>query len=166
MPLELRKKEKIIVKKRRHWIVLLSEMMIVFFLVLASFVSAYFLNDFFGDNIVTLLFLVTMLMVSLIIAFHFLADYYLDIWIVTDQRSLRVELKGLFHRSVKSIDHDKIQDIRVTVKGILPTLLDYGDVRIQTAGANADFIFKQIPKPYIVKEKISSASRTSRSSIG
>ena len=158
MPLELRNSEKVILIRRRHWFVLFTEMVIVFFMVLVSFVVAFFLDPYFGDYLITLLFVITMLMVSLIMTFHFIADYYLDIWIVTDQRSLRVELKGLFNRTVKSISHNRIQDVRVEVKGVFATFLDFGDLRIQTAGAYAGFVFEQIPNPHEIKEAIYKAS--------
>ena len=82
------------------------------------------------------------------------AHYYLDTWIVTDERTVHTELLGLFNRFVSSVYHHNIQDISVDVKGILPTFLGYGNLQIQTAGTFRQFVFKEIPDPYQTKEKI------------
>ena len=79
-------------------------------------------------------------------------NYYLDCWIITNERTISTELKTLFSRNVSSISHDKIQDITVEVKGFLQTFLKYGNLQIQTAGEFNKFIFKEIPEPYETKE--------------
>ena len=40
------------------------------------------------------------------------------------------------------------------VRGLIPTFLDYGNLEIQTAGAEAKFMFEQIPHPNKVKDII------------
>jgi len=90
------------------------------------------------------------------VIFHFLADYYLDIWMITNKRSIRVKLKGFFNRTIKTIHHRRVQETKIKVEGIFPTVLDYGDIRIQTAGGQTEFIFFQIPEPYKVKNKLNS----------
>lgn len=93
------------------------------------------------------------------VAFQILADYYLDIWIITNQRSIRIELQGFFSRKVTSVNHDRIQDISVTVYGLIPTLLNYGNLHIQTAGAIPNFVFNSIPEPYKTKDIIYKAAK-------
>ena len=48
-----------------------------------------------------------------------------------------------------------MQDITSDVEGFWATLLDYGDVHIQTAGEKERFVFKQIPFADEVARRIS-----------
>ena len=80
------------------------------------------------------------------------ADYYLDCWVITNERTIHTELRGLFSRFYSSVSHNKIQDITVDIHGFLPTIFKYGDLKIQTAGAFKEFIFRQIPDPYKTKD--------------
>jgi hypothetical protein len=74
-------------------------------------------------------------------------DYYLDLAIVTDRRVVDIDQYGLFRRNVAELDYDVIQDVTVSKYGVLPTLLNYGNVEIQTAGEQRNFAFKSIPRP-------------------
>ena len=60
---------------------------------------------------------------------------------------------GLFGESRRSADLGRIQNITFEQPGFLPTLLHYGNVRIQTAGAE-DFTFGRIPQPADVQREI------------
>ena len=91
--------------------------------------------------------------------FIIITDYYLDCWIVTNERTIHTELKGLFNRTVSVIQHEQIQDISVDIHGLFPVMLNYGDVHIQTAGKFREFIFKQVPNPYKIKSAIFKAQK-------
>jgi len=47
-----------------------------------------------------------------------------------------------------------VQDVTSDVQGVIRTMLDYGDVVIQTAGQMKQFHFKEISKPEKIKEQI------------
>ncbi len=81
-------------------------------------------------------------------------DYYLDIDIVTNDRVIDVVQKGLFGRSVAELDLTRVQDVHSEIKGIIPTLLNYGKVTIQTAATEELFIFDQVPGPHQVRQRI------------
>jgi uncharacterized membrane protein YdbT with pleckstrin-like domain len=83
-----------------------------------------------------------------------IATYYLDCWIVTSERTIHTELKSLFNRVLSTVQHDRIQDITVEVRGILPTFFRYGDLHIQTAGGFRSFVFREVPEPHQTKEII------------
>ena len=48
----------------------------------------------------------------------------------------------------------RIQDVRSEQKGIMPTFLNYGEVHIQTAGAEKIVVFEQVPRPHCVAQEI------------
>ncbi|WKZ26992.1 MAG: PH domain-containing protein [Candidatus Paceibacterota bacterium] len=89
--------------------------------------------------------------------FYRITMYLLDVWIVTDHRVIDSQQFGLFRRTHAELNLGKIQDISVSVKGGMPTLLDYGDVEIQTAAADKKFLFEQVPHPHHVKDLIMKA---------
>lgn len=81
-------------------------------------------------------------------------DYYLDISIVTNDRILDIEQKGLFGRSISELDMTRIQDVHSEIKGIVPTMLNYGKVEIQTAASEENFHFEQVPRPHLVRQRV------------
>ena len=88
------------------------------------------------------------------VIFLVVVDYYLDCWILTNKRVISTKSEGLFDRIESSITYDKIQDVSTEVKGVLPALFDFGDIRIETASEMGKFIFRQISNPEKVKEVI------------
>lgn len=83
--------------------------------------------------------------------FLLIADYCLDVWIITDKRVVDIIQSGLFKREVSECRLDRIQDVTTRVEGLSPTIFDFGDVHIQTAGAIKEFVFRQVPDPYGIK---------------
>ncbi len=81
-------------------------------------------------------------------------DYYLDIDIVTNDRILDINQHGLFGRTISELDLTRVQDVLSETKGIIPTLLSYGRVEIQTAAKEENFIFEQVPDPHGVRQRI------------
>lgn len=80
--------------------------------------------------------------------FHVWTDYYLDKWIVTNKRVIDIDQRGFFKREVSTFRMEKIQDVTVEIKGMIPTLLNFGNIHIQTAGASDKrFIIRGIHNP-------------------
>ncbi len=167
----LRENEKIYLVKRKHYLILSRDLLGVVLLFIGGLVSMFvlfFVPISFPESLTetfpfllsyearvfALYFLSIFLFFLWQIAFIIFTNYYLDCWIVTDRRTIHTEINSLFNRVLSSISLDKIQDATVTVSGIIPTFLRYGDLQIQTAGKFHEFIFKQIPEPYKTKEFI------------
>ena len=85
-------------------------------------------------------------------------DYYLDLWIITDERIVNIEQLGLFNRVISEQSLLRVQDVTSEVKGIFPTFLDYGHVFVQTAGEKERFVFAQVPSPDLVKKVVLQAN--------
>jgi hypothetical protein len=81
-------------------------------------------------------------------------DVYFDVWIITDERIVNIEQKDLFTRRVSELRFHTVQDVTSEVNGLLPSILDYGDVLVQTAGENPRFIFHNVPNPVAIKDLI------------
>ena len=84
-----------------------------------------------------------------------ITDYWLDVWIVTNERIINAEQHGLFNRLVSEVHLEQVQDITSETKGFLETFLTYGDVYVQTAAERERFRFKNVDNPDDVKITIS-----------
>lgn len=73
--------------------------------------------------------------------------YQNDIWVVTTQRVVDSTRRHWFHHRMASADLVDVEDIAIHREGILRTLFNFGDVRLQTAGNQANFILSGIPRP-------------------
>lgn len=96
----------------------------------------------------------TALLISWLFGFFLWIDYYFDVWIVTNERIVNVEQKGLFDRQVSELRFNRVQDVTSTVEGLIPTMLNYGDVAVQTAGETERFLFRQVPDPNRIKDLV------------
>jgi hypothetical protein len=81
-------------------------------------------------------------------------DYYLDLWILTDERMVNIEQTGFFNRVISEQRLIRVQDVTSEVRGVFPTFLDYGYVFVQTAGERERFVLEQVPRPDLVKKVI------------
>lgn len=162
--IQLREGEKIIAIYRRHLVTLIFEIapLVVFaFLIIAGALSsAAFLPEKFSALYPLILF-TTVLFLHLfwIAGFIMLADFFLGIWILTDQRVIAVEQESLFTRVVSECSLSKIQDISVETRGFIPTILRYGDLTVRTASERENFIFKQVARPDSASEEIARAAK-------
>lgn len=87
-------------------------------------------------------------------AFQMFVEYWLDVFIVTDKRILDIDQHGLFSRTVSELRLYRAQDVTAEVKGMLHSLIDYGDVYVQTAGEVERFKFEDVPHPNHVAKLI------------
>ncbi len=81
-------------------------------------------------------------------------DYYLDVYIITDERIVDIRQIGFFRREIAELHLREVQDVSAKVEGFFPTMFHYGDVHIQTAGERENFVFYSVPHPYRVSKKI------------
>ena len=156
--------EKILFIIRKHWFVLVEHVVLVVFFFILAGGSLVVLPQFFlvkdtaeaAREFFAFVFLGIMLFLwtSLFITWM---NYYLDVWVLTEGRVFDIEQHGLFSRDVSEIRLDRIQDITAEVHGVIPTMLNFGHVRVQTAGSDGEFIIRNVPNPYAVRDKISEA---------
>lgn len=166
---ELKQNEKIIICLRRHWFVLTLSLIWFVPAFLAPFglwllIPVYlgiqtglFVSFFWLLSSLWWLFCWAGLAVTWI-------NLYLDYWIITNQRVISTYQKGLFRREVSELSFSRIQDLTVSVKGILKTFINYGSLEIRTAGTFETehkpkeenvFILEDVPRPYEVQNMLS-----------
>jgi uncharacterized membrane protein YdbT with pleckstrin-like domain len=118
----------------------------VFVVPLIVWTYLYFQVFTFAAEIFWVATIVWGLMAVFFIVYNYL-DWYLDIYLVTSQRIIDITQNGLFHRQVGESPLDNVQDVIYEIKGIIPTLFNYGNVKIHTAGPSGDIVFEQVKDP-------------------
>lgn len=157
---DLHPNEKILHVVHRNWFYIFQQFVLVFFVSIILFGSMVFVPiffpDFFSENNRAVINFFENLFVLMIWTYSFMLwiDYYYDIWIITTERIINIEQKGMFTRVASELRFKKIQDVKSEVIGFLPTIFNYGDVKVQTAGEENEFIFRTVSDPYEIKRII------------
>lgn len=86
--------------------------------------------------------------------FRSLTIYTLNTVIVTDRRIIESDQYGFFNRKISELHNQRIQDVTTHTNGIIETFLEFGNVMVQTAASEKQFIFYHIPCPEKVKDAI------------
>lgn len=152
--------ESVVMVLHRNWFYLLQQFVAVFVIVGIFAVSIIYLPFIFPDMLQEqyrplVAFLQNFFELAVwTYSFLIWVDYYFDIWIITTERIVNIEQKGMFTRSVSELRFSKIQDITTEVIGFISTIINYGNVRVQTAGEENEFVFRTVSDPYRVKNVI------------
>jgi len=153
--------EEILLIIHRHWFNILVHFLGLIFAGLVLVFGSFSLF-WFSIDITTLInsqlvdFLVNTLILFIWLFFFFLwIDVWFDVWIVTNRRIINIEQKGMFVREISELQIDKIQDVTSEVIGVIPSILNFGNVSVQTAGEQEHFEFYQVPDPTGIKNMIS-----------
>ncbi len=86
--------------------------------------------------------------------FFSIIDYLLDVWVITNERIIDIEQNGFFSRSIAEQHISKIQDVSSDVHGFWPTVWQYGNVTVQTAGEFGKFHLEEIPHPERIRDML------------
>ena len=166
---EQHENEEIFAVIHRHWFNILTHFLIILLFSLLLIASFLFLPFFFPEIAATenarfFVFIESTFFIFIWL-FGFLTwiDYYFDVWFITNERIVNIEQKGLFVRQISELDFSRVQDVTATVEGVIPTVLNFGDVHVQTAGEKERFVFRQVPDPSRVKDTIMRLSKNSAS---
>ncbi len=151
--------EKVFLLLRRHWFTYFGFMIVALIMSIPIFVliavwinNPNSFNDQTGNIIIIAVFAYILFSIGLML--YGFIDYYLDVYIVTNERIVNIEQNGFFKREISELHLHQIQDVSAKVNGFFPTMIHYGNVFIQTAGERENFIFKSIPNPYKVSKLI------------
>ena len=80
--------------------------------------------------------------------------YYLNVWIVTNQRIIDIHQRGLFSRELLTAELERVQDVTVDTEGLLQTFFNYGTLTIHTAGEGSNFTITNAARPVVAREAI------------
>jgi hypothetical protein len=127
-----------------------------------DFTMGIFDSVFFTFNI--------FLLTSFTLFFH---NYYLSLQIITSERIIDIDQKGIFLREVNEMAMQNIQDITHKQNGFWGTIFNFGNVIIQTASSTAEsdgthedkingFVFNNVPAPSDIANLIGTLHQQSK----
>ena len=165
--IHLEENEKVIKVLRKHWFILVAKIFGPVVLLIAPYPAFLFArnNSFImeilgttedaGSFVVFLAALWTLLMWSFI--WTLWTDYYLDMWTITNRRVIAIDQQGLFRRQISSFRYERLQEVEISINGIIATFLNFGTLQASTAGHDDDvsgFTFEGAPRPRKIKALI------------
>jgi hypothetical protein len=74
-------------------------------------------------------------------------SWYFDIFIITNNRVIDIDVCNLLDRKFTEAQLKKIQDTSYKVSGVSQTIFNYGSVKVETAGENPDIVFEKVSHP-------------------
>jgi hypothetical protein len=155
--------EVVLIKVHRHWWFIMLRVVglaLLAFAPLAAYAVLYRVGALVlegaGAGLVSLTALWALMLWALF--WQFWTTYYMDTWIITNRRIIDIDYQRLFDRNIAMLRLDRVQDVTTHVQGILPTLLKYGSVVVQTAGSDKQFVIDQIAHPEHLRDIVSQAA--------
>jgi len=158
---KLRKDEKIEIFLRKHTMFLVIPLSVIIAIIIMPTIFIFYLINFtffFSQPPIKNLLIIIASSYALIMCGYALYTwfrYYFSYLIVTNQRLIEIEQKGLFNRNTSELELIRIEDVKALIHGVLATFFHYGDVLVETAGATSEnFLFEKIPHASYVSTKI------------
>ena len=88
--------------------------------------------------------------------------WYFNLTLVTSQRIIDIEQRGLFLRRVREAPHEWITEVTFEIKGLLATLFGYGNVYVNLGGEKKPICIEAVATPEIVNDKLSKVQEFAR----
>ena len=156
--IELEPNEIVLKVVRKHWFIIVSQLLGTFFfslLPLFIIVILVLIPDLLpttfdlGEHLPYIVYALSgWLLLFTLSGFMTWTDYHLDVWIITDRRIIVVDQIAFFNRKVNSFRLERLQDIKVTINGVIATFLDFGTINAQNAGnEGGGFLTVGLPDP-------------------
>lgn len=143
------KDEKVILMLRSHPITQLPWIVTSIVLLFIPTLITIFLHDFasFGQIVFSHL-----IWYAFIFSYIFIniLNYIFNVGLITTHRVVDIDYHFVLYKEVNQTTFGNIEDVTTKTGGFLRSLLNYGDVFVQTAGAEANIEFFGAPDPTAV----------------
>ena len=152
LPFPLQETEKVLLMCRRHWIYLYPRMVLQILIavlpVLALFLVLRWADAMDGlaakvAIVVSVIWLAVWAVKIILVKYR----YDNDLWTITNQRIIDSYRSNPFSLKITTADLVDIVDTSLNRSGIFPTMLNYGDIRCETAGERQDISLPAVPHP-------------------
>ncbi len=80
--------------------------------------------------------------------------YWQNRWILTSDSLTQITQKGLFSRQSSQLSLGNLEDVTAEQRGLIPNMLNFGTLRVETAGERSRFYFLYCPDPNLYARKI------------
>ena len=86
-----------------------------------------------------------------------LQDWFYDCWLITSRGVVGVEWTGYFERTSSRVEYQSIEGMSYTIKGVMPTMFNYGSVTLAKLGGATSVTLKDAYNPKRVEKNLVSA---------
>lgn len=90
----------------------------------------------------------------LITVFEGFLGWYFNVTLVTNEKIVDIDFAYLLYKAVDLAPLGKIEETDSVTAGIVGTIFNFGNVRVQTAGASVAIEMKNIPQPATVADMV------------
>lgn len=149
--LALEDEEKIIKTARQSPLILLSSLIMPIGLIILPFFLLYPLFSW-GDRGIVIFSI--MLGLGLVWLVRTIVVWYWQTLIITSQRIIDIDQKGLFQKIVSNVPMPKIQDVFFQIKGVGRTIAMIGDIHIILTDNKTKIEIKNISHPQKIQQLI------------
>ncbi len=161
---ELEPDEHVVLQARKHWLLFVSELLPYAILAVLPFAIPHIIalasplapyaptiehHSILGRSI-----LGVYLLIIWTGAWNAFTRYFLNAWVLTNQRIVNIKQRGYFSREVSSLLLPRVQDVTTDVIGVLSSFFSIGDIKVQTAGEDIEFVMHGIPRPEQMRDLI------------
>jgi hypothetical protein len=156
LPFPMQDSERMILLVRRHWIHLWPKTILfaIYAIVPPLIISLLMARFWDYEGLQARVFWVLAALWLLYWAVRIFLNWYRyhnDIWVITNQRIVDSIKSHPFSHRLATADLVNVQDMTVQRRGVLQTLLNYGDIVCETASERGDFVLAGIPRPQDVQ---------------
>lgn len=150
---EQRDTEQLYLLVRKHPVTNVPWITLTIVLLFAPLIGSYFVQNFapsltegIGAGMQFLLFVFWYIIVFVYAYEQFLL-WFFSVNIITDDRIVDIDFKGLFAKEFAEVQLSKIQDVHSDVIGPLAIIFNFGTVTVQTAAEQTVVEFDNVPRP-------------------
>lgn len=154
--------ERVLVSTKKHWVNIIPVLLacaILAIIVLALPSAWLYLPDLralLSGGALSVLMVAGMSFIILIALLSYWI-YLQNRLVLTSMYVTQVNQVGLFNRTISRISLDKLQEVTARQHGPVAQMLGFGDIVIETAGEQENFVFTQVPHPQQLAHQIMQA---------
>lgn len=150
-----REDEEVVVVLLKHWYTLAQPIFVCLLIIVVTFAFPLWLGItewIFRYGITAALYYIWLVFWVVKIVYEYLS-WYQDRYIITNERIVDINQKGIFSREVSEVDLANIQSLTHRIHGPAATVLNFGTVIIKSLGGDGVEL-RQVAYPAEVQEEI------------
>lgn len=103
-------------------------------------------------------------LITFIFSFENFLSWYFDFYLITNKRIVDISFNNLLNKHFAQTNISMIQDVSSSIKGIMGTFFNFGDLLIQTASEINQINFEKVPNPQKIIKLIKELQELEKSS--
>lgn len=129
---------------------------VIFCIVIAGLIgyAAYHSKISFLPASIVLLVALLLVVIDAAMLLTGLYVYHHNYLVITNLHIIKVEQDGLFNQTTARLDLDRVQDVKGSRHGMIEMMLNYGDIEVETAGAQENFLFRNASAPLVLADEL------------